>query len=123
MAALPTAAAGPLAAHAPNCFGKKPLPKAHSPFSACARASARLTLRLRQEVGTGGRGLCASAACGTLYALEAVARGWLLVVGAAGVPEARGTAESVGERGGRSWCPGEVMELGEGSDREPRRLE
>ena len=49
--------------------------------------------------------------------------GWLLVVGAAGVPEARGTAESVGERGGRSWCPGGVLELGEGSDREPRRLE
>ena len=58
----------------------------------------------------------ASASCGSLCALEAVARGWLLVVGAAAVPEARGRAESVGERGGRSWCPGGVLELGEGSE-------
>lgn len=56
-------------------------------------------------------------------ALEAVARGWLLVVGAAGVPEARGRPEAVGERGGRSWCAGGMLELGEGSGRVPRRLE
>ena len=120
MAAPPTAAAGPLAAHAPNCFEKT------------VDEGASLVSRMRAQAhvpcsGSGGsrhrgRGLCASAACGMPSALEAVARGWLLVVGAAGVPEARGRAESVGERGGRSWRRDLVLEGGEGSDRD-RRLE
>lgn len=52
-----TAAAGPLAAHAPSCFGKKPSPSAFPSF-ACARASAQHALA-PAESPPRGAGACA----------------------------------------------------------------